>query len=88
MCVCVCARVHACVYMHVCVCVSVCLSVSVSLCVCMSVCTYLCGSSNRMGKLSTFEIVLDNAKGVYYPGQNVEGHCNIVLNREMQMRGL
>ena len=43
--------------------------------------------SNRMGKLNIFEITLSNFQGVFYAGQNVQGHCTIELNEEMSMRG-
>ncbi|XP_076472508.1 arrestin domain-containing protein 3-like [Babylonia areolata] len=41
-----------------------------------------------MGKLNIFEITLDNSQGVYYAGQNVQGHCTIELTEEMSMRGV
>lgn len=41
----------------------------------------------KMGKLNIFEITLSNLQGVYYAGQNVQGHCTVELNEEMSMRG-
>ncbi|KAL8602260.1 hypothetical protein ACOMHN_022773 [Nucella lapillus] len=41
-----------------------------------------------MGKLNIFEITLSNFQGVYYAGQNVQGHCTVELNEEMSMRGI
>ncbi|XP_025077865.1 uncharacterized protein LOC112554340 [Pomacea canaliculata] len=42
----------------------------------------------RMGKLNIFEITLNSFQGVYYAGQNVQGHCTVELNEEMAMRGI
>ncbi|XP_025076865.1 arrestin domain-containing protein 3-like isoform X2 [Pomacea canaliculata] len=42
----------------------------------------------KMGKLNIFEITLSNLQGVYYAGQNVQGHCTVELNEEMSMRGI
>ncbi|KAL8615887.1 hypothetical protein ACOMHN_058956 [Nucella lapillus] len=41
-----------------------------------------------MGKLNSFKITLSNFQGVYYAGQNVQGHCTVKLNEEMSMRGI
>lgn len=41
----------------------------------------------RMGKLNIFEITLSNFQGVFYAGQNVQGHCTVELNEKMSMRG-
>eukprot|EP00916_Digyalum_oweni_P011297 GHVL01018824.1.p1 GENE.GHVL01018824.1~~GHVL01018824.1.p1 ORF type:complete len:423 (-),score=14.79 GHVL01018824.1:325-1593(-) len=41
-----------------------------------------------MGKLNIFEITLCNFPGVFYAGQNVQGHCTVELNEEMSMRGI
>lgn len=40
-----------------------------------------------MGKLNIFEITLNNPQGVYNPGQFLEGHVVVDLNKEMTMRG-
>ena len=44
-------------------------------------------SPSIMGKLNIFEITLSNFQGVFYAGQNVQGHCTVELNDEMSMRG-
>ena len=40
-----------------------------------------------MGKLNIFEITLTNFNGVYFAGQNLEGHVTVELNDGMKMRG-
>ena len=44
-------------------------------------------SRSIMGKLNIFEITLSNFQGVFYAGQNVQGHCTVELKEEMSMRG-
>ncbi|XP_023218537.1 arrestin domain-containing protein 2-like [Centruroides sculpturatus] len=41
-----------------------------------------------MGKIKTFEIVLDSNKTVYYPGQQVLGKCVVDLRGDMKMKTL
>ncbi|XP_071102899.1 arrestin domain-containing protein 3-like [Haliotis cracherodii] len=41
-----------------------------------------------MGKLNIFEITLNNPQGVYNPGQFLEGHVVLDLNKEMTMRAI
>lgn len=41
-----------------------------------------------MGKLNIFEITLTNFNGVYFAGQNLEGHVTVELNDGMKMRGV
>ena len=38
-----------------------------------------------MGKLKTFEIVFENNKIVYYPGQEVRGKCVLELKGELKL---
>ena len=40
-----------------------------------------------MGKLHKFQIVLDNERGVFYPGDIVAGHVIVDLKEEMKIRG-
>ena len=42
----------------------------------------------KMGKLNIFEITLTNFNGVYFAGQNLEGHVTVELNDQMKMRGM
>lgn len=41
-----------------------------------------------MGKLNIFEITITNPNGVYFAGQNLEGHVTVELNDGMKMRGV
>lgn len=41
-----------------------------------------------MGKIKTFEIVLDSNRTVYYPGQQVLGKCVVDLRGDMKMKTL
>lgn len=41
-----------------------------------------------MGKLKSFEIVLDSNQNVYYPGQDVSGKCVIELRSELKLKSV
>lgn len=38
-----------------------------------------------MGKLDKFQVVINNPKGVFYPGEEVSGRADIVLKEEMKI---
>lgn len=41
-----------------------------------------------MGRLKTFEIIFDDNRTVYYPGQTLSGKCVVDLKGDMKMRCL
>ncbi|XP_054153468.1 arrestin domain-containing protein 3-like [Oppia nitens] len=41
-----------------------------------------------MGKLKSFEIVLESDQNVYYPGQHVKGKCAIELRSELKLKSI
>ena len=40
-----------------------------------------------MGKLNKFQVLLNNPRGVFYPGEVVAGNVVVDLKEEMKMRG-
>ena len=40
-----------------------------------------------MGKLNKFQVLLNNPRGVFYPGEIVSGNVIVDLKEEMKMRG-